>query len=107
MSGLVQLVGEGGYQNFTLTSTDKTWLYICLFAGIVGIAFVLVHAASRSISHPIHALASDVEAIIRFSVPERAARSSRSRVGSVSGGRSPTTTGPPPGRALTPGTPGR
>ncbi len=48
-------------------------------AGIVGIAFVLVHAASRSISHPIHALASDVEAIIRFSVPERAARSSRIR----------------------------
>jgi K(+)-stimulated pyrophosphate-energized sodium pump len=42
MSGFVQLVGEGGYQNFTLTSTDKTWLYITLAAGVVGIVFGLI-----------------------------------------------------------------
>jgi adenylate cyclase len=48
-------------------------------AAIVGVAFVLVHAASRSISHPIHALAADVEAIIRFRTPERMARHSHIR----------------------------
>ena len=30
-------LAEGGYQNFTLTSTDKTWLYIALAAGVIGI----------------------------------------------------------------------
>ncbi len=32
------LAAEGGYQNFHLGGVDKTWLYICLAAGIVGIA---------------------------------------------------------------------
>ena len=41
MGGLVQLA-EGGYQNFVLSSTDKTWLYITLAAGIVGILFGLI-----------------------------------------------------------------
>jgi adenylate cyclase len=48
-------------------------------AAIVGVAFALVYAASRSISRPIHALASDVEAIIRFDFPKRRARRSRIR----------------------------
>ena len=30
-------LAEGGYQNFTLSSTDKTWLYIALAAGVIGI----------------------------------------------------------------------
>jgi K(+)-stimulated pyrophosphate-energized sodium pump len=41
MGGLVQLA-EGGYQNFVLSSTDKTWLYITLAVGIVGILFGLI-----------------------------------------------------------------
>jgi len=44
MSGIVQLVGEGGYQPFTLTSTDKMWLYITLAVGVVGICFGLLMA---------------------------------------------------------------
>ena len=32
------LAAEGGYQAFHLGGADKTWLYICLVAGIVGIA---------------------------------------------------------------------
>jgi K(+)-stimulated pyrophosphate-energized sodium pump len=35
-------VGEGGYQAFVLTSTDRLWLYITLAAGLVGIAFGLI-----------------------------------------------------------------
>jgi K(+)-stimulated pyrophosphate-energized sodium pump len=31
------LATEGGYQNFSLGGADKTWLYICLAAGVVGI----------------------------------------------------------------------
>ena len=42
MTGLINLLGEGGYQAFTLTSTDKTWLYITLAAGVVGIIFGLI-----------------------------------------------------------------
>jgi K(+)-stimulated pyrophosphate-energized sodium pump len=42
MNGLVQLVGEGGYQNFTLSSTDRVWLYLTLAAGVIGIAFGLL-----------------------------------------------------------------
>ena len=38
------LAAEGGYQAFGLSGTDKTWLYICLFAGIVGIAAGLLLA---------------------------------------------------------------
>ena len=30
-------LAEGGYQNFTLSSTDKTWLYLALAAGVIGI----------------------------------------------------------------------
>ena len=30
-------LAEGGYQNFTPTSTDKTWLYLVLAAGVIGI----------------------------------------------------------------------
>src|ERR1022692_1548739 len=36
--------GDGGYQNFQLSGTDKTWLYICLAAGVVGIASGLLLA---------------------------------------------------------------
>ena len=37
--GMINLLAaEGGYQTFHLGGTDKTWLYICLVAGIVGIA---------------------------------------------------------------------
>ncbi len=38
------LAAEGGYQNFHLGGVDKTWLYICLFAGIVGIVAGLLLA---------------------------------------------------------------
>jgi K(+)-stimulated pyrophosphate-energized sodium pump len=36
--------GNGGYQAFTLRGADKTWLYICLVAGVVGIAAGLLLA---------------------------------------------------------------
>src|SRR5580704_17030035 len=36
--------GDGGYQNFLLGGTDKLWLYICLAAGVVGIATGLLLA---------------------------------------------------------------
>src|SRR5580704_3565812 len=36
--------GDGGYQAFGLGGTDKLWLYICLAAGIVGIATGLLLA---------------------------------------------------------------
>jgi K(+)-stimulated pyrophosphate-energized sodium pump len=36
--------GNGGYQNFHLGGADKTWLYICLGAGVVGIAAGLLLA---------------------------------------------------------------
>jgi K(+)-stimulated pyrophosphate-energized sodium pump len=35
---------KGGYQSFTLGGTDKLWLYICLAAGVVGIAAGLLLA---------------------------------------------------------------
>ena len=38
------LAAEGGYQAFHLGGVDKTWLYICLFAGIVGIVAGLLLA---------------------------------------------------------------
>ncbi len=38
------LAAEGGYQSFTLDGADKTWLYICLLAGIIGIAAGLLLA---------------------------------------------------------------
>ena len=38
------LAAEGGYQAFHLGGADKTWLYICLVAGIVGIAAGLLLA---------------------------------------------------------------
>ena len=38
------LAAEGGYQAFHLGGVDKTWLYICLAAGIVGIAAGLLLA---------------------------------------------------------------
>ncbi len=38
------LAADGGYQAFHLGGTDKTWLYICLVAGIVGIASGLLLA---------------------------------------------------------------
>jgi K(+)-stimulated pyrophosphate-energized sodium pump len=38
------LAAEGGYQPFVLHGTDKTWLYICLAAGVVGIAAGLLLA---------------------------------------------------------------
>ena len=38
------LAAEGGYQNFHLGGVDKTWLYICLVAGIVGIVAGLLLA---------------------------------------------------------------
>ena len=40
------LAAEGGYQNFHLGGVDKTWLYVCLAAGIVGIASGLLLARS-------------------------------------------------------------
>ena len=36
--------GNGGYQAFHLGGNDKTWLYICLAAGVVGIAAGLLLA---------------------------------------------------------------
>ncbi|HEY1828737.1 MAG TPA: sodium-translocating pyrophosphatase [Acidimicrobiales bacterium] len=36
--------GDGGYQAFSLGGTDKLWLYICLAAGVVGIATGLLLA---------------------------------------------------------------
>jgi K(+)-stimulated pyrophosphate-energized sodium pump len=36
--------GNGGYQAFRLHGADKTWLYICLAAGVVGIASGLLLA---------------------------------------------------------------
>ena len=36
MNPLLHLA-EGGYQNFALSSTDKTWLYLVLAAGVIGI----------------------------------------------------------------------
>ena len=44
MNGLVHLVGEGGYQPFMLTSTDKMWLYIVLACGVIGIITGLILA---------------------------------------------------------------
>ena len=44
MNSLVNLVGEGGYQAFTLNSTDRLWLYITLGAGVVGIVSGLILA---------------------------------------------------------------
>jgi K(+)-stimulated pyrophosphate-energized sodium pump len=38
------LAAEGGYQDFHLGGVDKTWLYICLGAGVVGIAAGLLLA---------------------------------------------------------------
>ncbi|HUC05538.1 MAG TPA: sodium/proton-translocating pyrophosphatase, partial [Acidimicrobiales bacterium] len=38
------LAAEGGYQDFLLRGADKTWLYLCLAAGIVGIAAGLLLA---------------------------------------------------------------
>ncbi|MFZ0248987.1 MAG: sodium-translocating pyrophosphatase [Acidimicrobiales bacterium] len=38
------LAAEGGYQAFGLSGTDKAWLYICLFAGVVGIVAGLLLA---------------------------------------------------------------
>ena len=38
------LAAEGGSQAFHLGGADKTWLYICLAAGIVGIAAGLLLA---------------------------------------------------------------
>ena len=38
------LAAEGGYQAFHLGGVDKTWLYICLFAGVVGIVSGLLLA---------------------------------------------------------------
>ena len=38
------LATKGGYQAFHLGGVDKTWLYICLIAGIVGIASGLLLA---------------------------------------------------------------
>src|SRR5580698_2722810 len=36
--------GNGGYQAFHLRGTDKTWLYLCLVAGLIGIAAGLLLA---------------------------------------------------------------
>jgi len=36
--------GNGGYQAFHLRGADKTWLYLCLVAGVVGIAAGLLLA---------------------------------------------------------------
>src|SRR5580693_1307860 len=38
------LAAKGGYQAFHLGGTDKTWLYICLAAGVVGIVSGLLLA---------------------------------------------------------------
>ncbi|HEV2935760.1 MAG TPA: sodium/proton-translocating pyrophosphatase, partial [Streptosporangiaceae bacterium] len=38
------LAAEGGYQAFHLGGVDKTWLYICLAAGVVGIGAGLLLA---------------------------------------------------------------
>ena len=38
------LAAEGGYQAFHLGGADKTWLYICLIAGLVGIGAGLLLA---------------------------------------------------------------
>jgi K(+)-stimulated pyrophosphate-energized sodium pump len=38
------LAAEGGYQAFHLGGVDKTWLYICLIAGVVGIGAGLLLA---------------------------------------------------------------
>ncbi len=38
------LATKGGYEAFRLGGTDKTWLYICLAAGVVGIAAGLLLA---------------------------------------------------------------
>src|ERR1700727_2832010 len=38
------LAADGGYQAFRLGGGDKTWLYICLAAGVVGIASGLLLA---------------------------------------------------------------
>jgi K(+)-stimulated pyrophosphate-energized sodium pump len=38
------LAAKGGYQAFHLGGVDKTWLYICMFAGIVGIVSGLLLA---------------------------------------------------------------
>jgi K(+)-stimulated pyrophosphate-energized sodium pump len=40
------LAAEGGYQAFHLGGADKTWLYICLVAGIIGIGAGLLLARS-------------------------------------------------------------
>ena len=43
--GMINLLAaEGGYQPFHLGGADKTWLYICLVAGIVGIVAGLLLA---------------------------------------------------------------
>ena len=43
--GMINLLAaDGGYQAFRLGGTDKTWLYICLAAGIVGIVSGLLLA---------------------------------------------------------------
>ena len=44
--------GDGGYQNFQLGGTDKTWLYICLAAGVVGIASGLLLARNVLAADP-------------------------------------------------------
>ena len=36
--------GDGGYQSYLLSGADKTWLYICLVAGVVGIGAGLLLA---------------------------------------------------------------
>src|SRR5271154_3823028 len=36
--------GNGGYQAFTLHGADRTWLYLCLVAGVVGIVAGLLLA---------------------------------------------------------------
>ncbi len=41
---LAATAAKGGYQSFGLDSTDKLWLYICLAAGLVGIAAGLLLA---------------------------------------------------------------
>src|SRR3974390_3772903 len=38
------LAAEGGYQAFHLSGADRTWLYVCLIAGIVGIGAGLLLA---------------------------------------------------------------
>jgi K(+)-stimulated pyrophosphate-energized sodium pump len=42
MNGLVHLVGEGNYQAFVLTNTDRVWLYVVLATGVIGIAVGLL-----------------------------------------------------------------